>query len=50
MKRQDDLLKESSPIQAALDEADRLAAQTDIRLDHEQVFTELRARIEANKA
>ncbi|WP_314050291.1 hypothetical protein [Abiotrophia defectiva] len=50
MKRQDDLLKESAHIQAALDEADRVAAQTDIRLDHEQVFTELRARIEANKA
>lgn len=50
MMRQDDLLKESAPIQAALDEADRLAAQTDIRLDHEQVFAELRARIEANKA
>lgn len=50
MQRQDDLLKESSPIQVALDEADRVAAQTDIRLDHEQVFTELRARIEANKA
>ena len=50
MKRQDDLLKESAPIQAALDEADRLAAQTDIRLDHEQVFTELRARIDANQA
>ena len=48
MKRQDDLLKESAPIQAALDEADRLAAQTDIRRDHEQVFTELRARIDAN--
>lgn len=50
MKRQDDLLKESTLIQAALDESDRLAAQTDIRLDHEQVFAELRARIEANKA
>ena len=43
MKRQDDLLKESAPIQAALDEADRVAAQTDIRLDHEQVFAEIRA-------
>lgn len=50
MMRQDDLLKEDTLIQAALDEADRVAAQTDIRLDHEQVFTELRARIEANKA
>ena len=50
MKRQDDLLKESTLIQAALDEADRVAAQTYIRLDHEQVFTELRARIKANKA
>ena len=48
MKRQDDLLKESSPIQVALDEADRVAAQTDIRLDHEQVFAEIRARIDAN--
>lgn len=50
MMRQDDLLKEDTLIQAALDEADRLAAQTDIRLDHEQVFAELRARIKANKA
>lgn len=50
MKRQDDLLKESTLIQAALDEADRVAVQSDTRLDHEQVFTELRARIEANKA
>lgn len=48
MKRQDDLLKESSPIQTALDEADRVAAQTDTRLDHEQVFAEIRARIDAN--
>lgn len=48
MKRQDDLLKESAPIQAALDEADRVAAQTDIRLDHEQVFAEIRVRIDAN--
>ena len=48
MKRQDDLLKESAPIHAALDEADRVAAQTDIRLDHEQVFAEIRARIDAN--
>ena len=48
MKRQDDLLKESAPIQATLDEADRVAAQTDIRLDHEQVFAEIRARIDAN--
>ncbi len=43
-------LREDAPIQAALDEADRVAARTDIRLDHEHVFTELRARIEANKA
>ena len=50
MKRQDDLLKEDAPIQAALDEADRVAAQMDIRLDHEQVFAELRSRIKANKA
>lgn len=48
MQRQDDLLKESSPIQVALDEADRVAAQTDTRLDHEQVFAEIRARIDAN--
>jgi len=48
MKRQDDLIKESSPIQTALDEADRVAAQTDTRLDHEQVFAEIRARIDAN--
>ena len=48
MMRQDDLLKEDAPIQAALDEADRVAAQTDIRLDHEQVFAEIRARIDAN--
>ena len=48
MKRKDDLLKESAPIQAALDEADRVAAQTDIRLDHEQVFAEIRARLDAN--
>lgn len=48
MKRQDDLLKESSPIQTALDEADRVAAQTDIWLDHEQVFAEIRERIDAN--
>ena len=48
MMRQDDLLKESTLIQAALDEADRVAAQTDIRLDHEQVFAEIRARIDAN--
>ncbi|WP_291454552.1 hypothetical protein [Abiotrophia sp. HMSC24B09] len=50
MMRQDDLLKEDALIQAALDEADRVAAQTDIRLDHEQVFTELHARIKDNKA
>ena len=50
MMRQDDLLKEDALIQAALDEADRLAAQTDIRLDHEQVFTELRERIDSNKS
>ena len=48
MQRQDDLLKESSPIQVALDEADRVAVQSDTRLDHEQVFAEIRARIEAN--
>lgn len=48
MKQQDDLLKESASIQAALDEADRVAVQTDTRLDHEQVFAELRARIDAN--
>ena len=50
MKQQDDLHKESLPIQAALDEADRMAAQTDIRLDHEQVFAEIGARIDANEA
>lgn len=48
MTRQDDLLKESSPIQVALDEADRVAAQTDTRLDHEQVFAEIHVRIDAN--
>ena len=48
MKRQDDLLKESSSIQVALDEADRVAVQADTRLDHEQVFAEIRARIDAN--
>lgn len=48
MQRQDDLLKESSPIQVALDEADRVALQSDTRLDHEQVFAEIRARIDAN--
>lgn len=48
MQRQDDLLKESSPIQVALDEADRVAVQSDTRLDHEQVFAEIRARIYAN--
>lgn len=50
MKRQDDILRASSPIQAALDEADRVAVQTDTRLDHEQVFAELRARIDADEA
>ena len=45
MKRQDDLLKESSPIQVALDEADRVAVQSDTRLDYEQVFDEISARI-----
>jgi len=50
MKRQDDLHKESLPIQATLDEADRVAVQTDIRLDHEQVFAEIRARIDADEA
>ena len=48
MQRQDDLLKESSPIQVALDAADRVAVQSDTRLDHEQVFAEIRARIDAN--
>ncbi len=48
MKRQDDLHKEILPIQAALDEADRVAAQTEFRLDHEQVFAEIRVRIDAN--
>lgn len=48
MQRQDDLLKESSPIQVALDEADRVALQSDTLLDHEQVFAEIRARIDAN--
>ena len=48
MQRQNDLLKESSPIQVALDEADRVAVQTDTRLDHEQVVAEIRARIDAN--
>ena len=48
MKQQDDLLKENAPIQAALDEADRVAVQTDTRLDHEQVFAEIRVRIDAN--
>lgn len=48
MQRQDDLLKESSPIQVALDEADRVALQSDTRIDHEQVFAEIRARIDAN--
>ncbi|MBF0937770.1 hypothetical protein [Abiotrophia sp.] len=48
MQRQNDLLKESSPIQVALDEADRVAVQSDTRLDHEQVFAEIRARIDAD--
>lgn len=48
MKRQDDLHKESSPIQVALDEADRVAVQTDTRLDHGQVFAEIRVRIDSN--
>ena len=48
MKRRDDLLKESSLIQVALDEADRVAVQTDTRLDHEQVFAEIGVRIDAN--
>lgn len=48
MKRQDDLHKESASIKAALDEADRVAAQTDTRLDHEQVFAEIHVRIDAN--
>ena len=34
----------TNPLEAALDEADRMAKETGLRLTHEEVFTKIRAR------
>ena len=34
----------TNPVEAALDEADRMAEETPLRLTHEEVFRRLRAR------
>ena len=34
----------TDPVEAALDEADRQAEETDLRLTHEEVFTRIRER------
>ena len=34
----------TNPLEAALDEADRMAKETGLRLTHKEVFTKIRAR------
>lgn len=36
--------RQTNPVEAALDEADRMAEETGLRLTHEEVFTKIRAR------